>query len=148
MALSEPESLCIAFGGSEEEGPATCVSPGCYRLGWTPWTADVGEIELYYGDVIEAELTADGSYRFVRVAERGPFEHKGWVVGPAFLESAYFDAFAAALEGAGGRWEVPMSGWLLTHAPVGSSFDVDEQLFRERARAYQAGVVDAPTTSE
>jgi hypothetical protein len=84
----------------------------------------------------------------VRVVERGPFKHESCVVGPAFLESGSFEAFAAALEAAGGFWEVPINGWLLTHLPVGNSFDVDEQLFRERVRAYQAGVVDISQTSD
>jgi hypothetical protein len=52
------------------------------------------------------------------------------------------------LEAAGGSWEVPINGWLLTHLPAGSSFDVAEQLLRERQRAYQAGVVDAPPSSD
>jgi hypothetical protein len=147
--MNEPKSLCLTFGeGSREEGPVACVSPGCYRLGWTPLVAGFEDIEVYQGDVIEAEPTTEGCHRFVRVVERGRFEHPGFVVGPAFLESGYFDAFAAALEAAGGSWEVPINGWLLTHLPAGSSFDVAEQLFRERQRAYQAGVVDAPPSSD
>ena len=70
------------------------------------------------------------------------------MVGLAFLESGYFDAFAAALEAAGGSWEVPINGWLLTHVPARSSFDAIEQLFRQRVRAYQAGVVDAPPNTD
>ena len=103
---------------------------------------------MYRGDVIEAEPTTEGGHRFVRVVERGRFEHAGFVVGPAFLESCYFEAFAAALEAAGGSWEVPINGWLLLHVPMGSSFDLAEELFRERVRAYQAGVVDVLPNSD
>src|SRR5262249_3813058 len=101
--MSELESLRLAFGeGSREEGPVTCVAPRIYRLGWTPLSAGFEDVdEVYRGDVIEAEPTADGCHRFVRVVERGDFEHPGFVVGPAFLESRYFGAFADALEAAG-----------------------------------------------
>jgi hypothetical protein len=137
------------FGeGSQEKGPVTCVSPGCYRLGWTPLVAAFEDIEVFQGDVIEAEPTSEGTHRFVRVVERGRFEHSDFVVGPAFLESRYFDAFAAALEAAGGSWEVPVNGWLVTHVPTESPFDLDEQLFRERVRAYQAGIVDVLPDSD
>ena len=147
--MNETESLCLTFGeGSREEGPVSFVSHGCYRLGWTPIVAAFEDIEVYQGDVIEAEPTTDGCHRFVRLVEQGRFEHPGFVVGTAFLESGYFDTFAAALEAAGGSWEVPINGWLLTHVPAGSSFDVAEQLFRQRVRAYQAGVVDAPPNTD
>ena len=143
--MTELESLCLTFGeGSREQGPVTCVAPGFYRLGWTPLSAGFEDVEVYQGDVIEAEPTAEGCHRFVRVVEHGPFKHPGFVVGPAFLESGYFGAFAAALEAAGGSWEVPINGWLLTHVPTGSSFDVTEHLFHQRVLAYQAGIVDAP----
>jgi hypothetical protein len=117
-----------------------------YRLGWTPFCATVEDedVEVYWGDVIEVEPTADGRHLFVRVVERGPFDHAGYVVGPAFLQSTYFEVFATALETAGGSWEVLINGWLLTHVPTGGSFDVAEQLLRERIRAFQAGVRDAP----
>jgi hypothetical protein len=67
--------------------------------------------------------------------------------GPPRFRRRNSDAFAAALEAAGGSCEVPIDGWLLTHVPEGSSFDVDEQLFRERVRAHQAGIVDAPRSA-
>lgn len=151
QAMNKRESLYLIFGdGSRRRGPATCVGRGLYRLGWTPLaaTAEDEGIEVYWGDVIKAEPTAKGRHRFVRVVERGPFEHSGYVVGPSFLKSTYFDVFAAALETAGGLWEVPINGWLLTHVPKGSSFDVAEELSRERIRAYQAGVIDAPPNSD
>jgi len=148
--MNEPESLSLVFDeGSQEEGPVTCLSPGLYRLGWTPFVAAFEDIEVYFGDVIEAEPTANGCHRFVRVAERGAFVHDSWVVGPAFLESDYFDDFTTALQGAEGVWEVLIDGWLLTHIPIGSSFDVGEELFRRRVRALESGVVDAlPTADE
>src|SRR5215831_2651274 len=142
--MNESESLCLTFReGSRERGPVTCVGPGLYRLGWTPMVAATENVEVYRDDVIEAEPTAEGWHRFVRVVERGAFEHSGHVVGPTFLASEYFDVFAAALEATGGSWEVPINGWLLIHVPRGSSFDAAEQLFRERLRAYGSGVVDS-----
>jgi len=147
--MNEPESLCLIFGeGSRERGPVTCVGRGLYRLGWSPFVAAAEDTEVYRDDVIEAAPTAEGWYRFVRVVERGPFEHSGFVVGPAFLSSEYFDVFAAALEATGGSWEVPINGWLLIHVPRGSSFDAAEQLFRERLRAYGSGVVDSLPNSD
>jgi len=53
---------------------------------------------VYWGDVIEVEPTADGRHRWLRVVERGPFDHSGYMVGPTFLQSTYFDIFATALE--------------------------------------------------
>ena len=94
------------------------------------------------------EPTADDRQRFVRIVARGPFEHLGYVVGPAFLQSPYFDVFTNALETARGSWEVLINGWLLAHVPIGSSFDVDEELLRERIRAYEAGVRDEPPNSD
>jgi hypothetical protein len=149
--MNEPESLSLTFGeGSRQEGPATCVGRRLYRLGWTPLFATVEDedVEMHWGDVIEVEPTADGRNRFVRVVERGPFDHSDYVVGPAFLQSTYFDVFATALETVGGSWEVPINGLLLTHVPTGGSFDVGEQLLRERIRAFQAGVRDAPPNSD
>ena len=149
--MNEPESLDLTFeDGGRQRGPVTCVGLGLYRLGWTLLFATVEDedLEVYWGDVIEVEPTAEGRHRFVRVVERGPFEHQGYVVGPAFLQSTYFEVFAAALETAGGSWEVPINGWLLIHLPRGSSFDVGEELLRERIRAYQAGVTDAPPNSD
>ena len=110
--MNEPESLFLTFGGgSRQRGPVTCVGRGLYRLGWTPLFATVEDedVEVYWGDVIEVEPTADGRHRFVRVVERGPFDHSGYVVGPAFLTSEYFDVFAAALErvlGSADQWMV------------------------------------------
>jgi hypothetical protein len=143
--MNEPESLYLTFEGSDEQGPVSCVDRGLYRLGWTPLAAAEDEdVEVYWGDVIEVEPTADGRHKFLRVVERGPFEHSGYVVGPAFLQSGHFGVFAAALETNGGSWEVPFNGWLLIHVPTGSSFDAAGVLFRERVRAHRAGIVDSP----
>lgn len=147
--MNEPESLDLTFGeGSLQRGPVTCVGRGLYRLGWTPLfaTVDDEDVEVYWGDVIEVEPTAEGRHRFVRVVERGLFERSGYVVGPAFLQSTYFDVFATALKNAGGSCEVPINGWLLAHVPIGGSFDVAEQLLCERIRARQAGVRDGPNS--
>ena len=139
------ELLLIDFGGGLQiEGPVTAVSPQCYRLDYTPWPACVDDVELWFGDLIEVAPTDVDRHRFIRVIDRGAFEHESYVVGPAFLDSEYFTAFAAALESAGGSWEVPINGWLLTHLPSDVRFNVDEVLMRERVRAYEAGVVDPP----
>lgn len=162
--MDDAQSLHLVFdGGSRERGPATCVAPNVYRLGWSPFAAVFEEIELFFGDVIQVERMTDGSdgfagaggilrieraaeprYRFVGVVERGPFVHHGFVVGPAFLASTYFETFAAALRSAGGLWEVPFNGWLVVHLPTGSPFDVAGELLRQREQAVQAGVVDRP----
>ena len=62
--------------------------------------------------------------------------------------TAGFNDFATALQAAEGVWEVSIDGWLLTHIPIGSSFNVDEELFRQRVKAAEAGVHDTLPTSD
>ncbi len=150
--MHDTEIVVIDFDGVRVRGPAHRVSEDVYRLAWTPWAAGFADIEVNLGDVVETVPAEHGYRRFTRVVKRSDHSHQGWVVGPAFLGSGFFAAFAAALEANGGTWEVPIGGWLLTHVPADSSFDVGTELGRQMDRACVAGVVassisaDAPTS--
>ena len=82
------------------------------------------------GDVIEAELLPDGTYRFLRIVERAPMRHYSWVVPQGWSESPGREAFMAKVEGAGGRWEHLLGGLLYVHIPVDSTFDPEAELDR------------------
>ncbi|MFN7914489.1 MAG: hypothetical protein U0Q55_04055 [Vicinamibacterales bacterium] len=137
--MGDTEIVGIDFGGVRARGPAHRVSEGVYRLAYSPWAANFADIELYVGDVIETEVAEHGWRRFTRVVERSDYTHAGTVVGPTFLESDSFVAFVTALQAAGGTWEVPINGWLLTHVPPNCPFDVYRELDHQIQAFIAAG---------
>jgi hypothetical protein len=48
------------------------------------------EVDVSFGDIIEADLQAPGILRFCRVAERSPWRHWSWILRKDTLESAPF----------------------------------------------------------
>jgi hypothetical protein len=58
------------FEGDSETVCVTLLAPDCYRLDETPVFNE--EEPVYFGDILELEPQADGTYRFIRVVERAP----------------------------------------------------------------------------
>jgi hypothetical protein len=83
---------------------------------------------VYAGDVIEAELLADGIYHFLGVVERAPLRHHSWVVPRGWLESPHRDAYIASVESVGGTWEQVLGGVLYVHIPAEVDFDAEAEL--------------------
>ena len=82
--MSDPEILHISFVDAESQTVAvTLLRPNVYRLEWTPliiWGDEEPGLELYLGDIIETQMQADGTLRFLRVLERSQFRHYDWLV--------------------------------------------------------------------
>lgn len=114
------------------------VGPGLFRLEHTPIWANREDNPLYLGDVVELAPQSDGTYEFVRVAERAPLRHLDWVVPRRFVESEEYQRFGAAVEAAGGRWEGIFGGLLFVHLPLDSTFDADAELGHRIAAANSA----------
>ena len=83
---------------------------------------------MYAGDVIETELLADGTHRFLRVVAQAPMRHYSWMVPRGWHDSPRRDAYIAKVEGAGGHWEQFMGGLLYVHLPLESPFDAEGEL--------------------
>jgi hypothetical protein len=112
---------------THETVDAVEVSPGHFRLEATPLFAGK---PLYLGDVIQATPLPDGTHRFINVVGRAPMRHHSWVVPRSFAEWTDREAFARAVEAAGGRVESVMGGILYVHVPENSSFDATAELDR------------------
>lgn len=144
--MSDPEILHISFVDAESQTVAvTLLRPNVYRLEWTPliiWGDEEPGLELYLGDIIETQMQADGTLRFLRVLERSQFRHYDWLVPKGFLDSVQCTEFGDAVEVAGGRWEGLMGGWLLVHVPFASPFDVETELNRCIATAMNLAALN------
>jgi hypothetical protein len=121
---------------AHETVEVTELAPGRFRLEVTPL---LGAETVYAGDVIEADRRRDGTHRFRRIAQRAPLRHCSWGVPRDFVGSPRYQAFGAAVEAAGGRWEGIMGGLLIVHVPVEAEFDPEAELKRHLASDEPSG---------
>jgi hypothetical protein len=129
MEDSRARSINLLVDNATEGVEVECVGNGLYRLEDSLISA-WEDSSVYAGDVIEAEPLPDGTHRLVRVVERSPMRHSFWILPRRYRESSEFDAFLAAVDAAGGRWESVWGGMLWVHLPPESGFDAEGALAR------------------
>ncbi|MEO6888654.1 MAG: hypothetical protein ABI456_05700 [Ktedonobacteraceae bacterium] len=121
ISMQESQEFRLSF----EEGNVgieyvTPLGENMFRLDATPILVDV---EVAYGDIIEAELQANGVWRFCRVVTRSLWRHWDWMLGKDFVESPAFLAWQQAIEAHGGVWQHVFGGVFLVHLPPETDFD-------------------------
>ena len=97
-----------------------------YRLASTPLL--LMDAEVYWGDVIEADVLADGSLVFRRIVEHAPLYHVEYILHRKVVESAAFAALLQKIESCGGAYEIFMGGVFRCHLPETCVLNIDEQL--------------------
>lgn len=125
--MEKSQEVRLSFEEGSEGGIeyVTPLEKNLYRLDATPVFVDV---EVSFGDIIEAEVQANGVLRFRRVAVRSPWHHWSWVLSKDTVESAPFQAFQQAIETYGGVWERVFGGVFFVHLPPDTDFDPDAAL--------------------
>jgi len=119
--MEESQEVRLSFEeGSVSTEYVTPLGKNLYRLEMTPVLV---EVEVSFGDIIEAGMQPDGVLRFCRVAERSQWRHWDWLLSKDTIESAPFMAFLQAIEEHGGFWERVFGGVLFVHLPPDSDFD-------------------------
>src|SRR5260370_10305155 len=94
--MEKSQEVRLSFEeGSEGREYVTPLEKNLYRLDATPMFVDV---EVFFGDIIEAEVQANGVFRFRRVAMRSPWRHCSWVLFNDTVDTAPFHAFHQAIE--------------------------------------------------
>ena len=92
----EMEGLVTELGQGRycfEEDPLTCL--------FADSMSDLRRLPNYR-DEFEAEETAPGVLRFVKITKRAPFRRYQWVLPEEFFESPVFPRFKADMESEGG----------------------------------------------
>jgi hypothetical protein len=128
----EIDTLLVSSARRERENAAfPAPTANIYRIEETPafGFADP-DLDLSLRDIIETELKADGTHRFVRVVKRAELRHYSWILPQRFADSRQCSEYVAEVEAAGGIWERIMGGLLLVHIPPGSKFDAEAELNR------------------
>jgi hypothetical protein len=127
FCMEKSQEVRLSFEEGSEGGIeyVTPLEKNLYRLDATPMFVDV---EVSFGDIIEAEVQANGVLRFRRVAMRSPWRHWSWVLSKDTVESALFQAFQQAIEAHGGVWERVFGGVFFAHLPPDTDFDPEAAL--------------------
>lgn len=99
--------------------PATPVGDRLYRLDGVPIFVE----SAAFGDVIEAEPSADGRLRFARVAEPGGWRTFDFILSPHNIDSENGRWLLRELEARGGHWELVFGGLLFVCVPPGVDLD-------------------------
>ena len=96
FCMEKSQEVRLSFEEGSEGGIeyVTPLEKNLYRLDATPMFVDV---EVSFGDIIEAEVQANGVLRFRRVAMRSPWRHWSWVLSKDTVESAPFRPFSKPL---------------------------------------------------
>ena len=110
----EGRATQIVFAdGNIEELLVTPVGPNLYRL---EESSALGEIKFH--DVIETEMEANGSFRFVRLISRSELETVTCVIPENQFESPRVSAFLRKVIDLGGYWEKMFGGIVVFHLPA------------------------------
>jgi hypothetical protein len=104
--------LKIAFPDCSETLLVTPVGPNLYRMEESAVLGDV-----FYHDVIETELQADGTVRFLRVFTPSGLTKECWVISHSVQESPDLSALLDRVMAVGGNWERIFGGALTLHLP-------------------------------
>ncbi|MBA2682166.1 MAG: DUF4265 domain-containing protein [Ktedonobacteraceae bacterium] len=132
ISMQESQEIRLSFEeGWESIEYVTPLGGNMFRLDATPLLVDV---EVAYGDIIEAELQANGVWRFCRVVTRSPWRHWDWILDKDFVESPAFLAWQQAIEAHGCVWERIFGGVFLVHLPPETDFDPELALEQIIAR--------------
>jgi hypothetical protein len=112
-----------------EEGGATAleltqVGPRLFRIDSVPVMIEAAS----FGDIIEAEVHADGGLRFVRVAEAGGWRTYEFLLSPDMVESARVAAIQERVLSLGGHWERVFGGLLLLCLPPTTDYDPTKEI--------------------
>lgn len=148
--MDAPLTLSLLFA-PEEEGdlpviendvPVTPVFGNQFRLEGT--SAFGGGM---YGDVIEVERQADGTYQFIRIVEPSGLRVHSWCIRREVIESPEFERFGEAVVNAGGVWERLMGGLIYVHLLPESTFDAEAE-FQAVQATVAARISPVATTAK
>jgi hypothetical protein len=102
MTLSEPpHEVQLSFqNGDSETLLVTPMGQNLYRL---EESSALGEAS--YHDVIEGELQADGTVRFIRIYASSGLKTVSWVLSQSLIECPDMTILLGKVMAAGGNWE-------------------------------------------
>jgi hypothetical protein len=114
MTLSEPpHEVQLSFqNGDSETLLVTPMGQNLYRL---EESSALGEAS--YHDVIEGELQADGTVRFIRIYASSGLKTVSWVLSQSLIECPDMTILLGKVMAAGGNWERIFGGVLILHLP-------------------------------
>lgn len=103
------------------------VGPQLFRISSVPIMVEA----VSFGDVIEAETSADGGLRFVRVAEAGGWRTYDFMLTAELIGSERITTIQERVLSLGGHWERVFGGILLLCLPPTTDYDPTEDIQRE-----------------
>jgi hypothetical protein len=109
----EPREIQVSFqNGDSETLFVTPMGQNLYRM---EESSALGEAS--YHDVIEGELQADGTVRFIRICTPSGLKTVSWILLQSLVESPGMTALLDKVMAAGGNWERIFGGVLIVHLP-------------------------------
>jgi hypothetical protein len=118
----EPREVRLLYeGGDSESALVTRLGANRYRL-----EENLLLGEATYHDVLEADAQADGTLRYLRVAEPSGLKTESWILSKALIESPQLTKLLGRVDAAGGRWERVFGGVLFVSVPPTSAGIIDE----------------------
>ena len=108
-------------GGDSESALVTPLGANRYRL-----EENLLLGEATYHDILEAEAQADGTLRYLRVAEPSGLKTESWILSKTLIESPDLTKLLERVDAAGGRWERVYGGVLIVSVPPTSAGIFDE----------------------
>jgi hypothetical protein len=87
-----------------------------------------GEPQVFYGDIVEIEMTGERTGLFRRIVGRSGFRVLDRLLGSQITDSPLFQPMLDQIVQLGGNWERFFGGFLLIHIPPGAEFDLDGEL--------------------
>ncbi len=129
MAMDEIQKVMMVVEmGLQETMLVIPLGNSRYRLASTPLLQI--DVEVYWGDVIEADFHEDGLLYFRRIVEHAPLRHMQYILSRKVIESAEFAQLLKDIKSCGGEYEIFMGGVFRCHLPEKSSLDIDARLKR------------------
>ena len=104
----------------------TRVGPRLFRIVSVPIMVKAAS----FGDVIEADSSASGGLRFVRIAERGGWRTYDFMLPAEMIESAHITTIQDRVISFGGHWERVFGGVLFFCLPPTTDYDPTEDMQR------------------
>ena len=122
--MAEKRTLEISYPDGSSEGLlVSSVGPNLYRLEESSMLG-----EAVFGDVIEAELTQDGSLRFKCVAAPSDMTTVNCLLTPEQMNAPGLQLLLDRIMSLGGNWERALGGLLMIHLPKSVDLDIEAEV--------------------
>lgn len=122
---SEPINVEVHFRSGSEKLTLTPLGADVYRMEFGRLCASHPD----NGDVIQADMLADGSLKFRRIVKRANFQRRSYLISKQTAESEKLARFLEKVIALGGKWERIFGGYLVLYLPQTVSFDGLESEF-------------------